>query len=181
MNYVILAGGSGTRLWPISRNSKPKQLSQLVGDLSMIEETYHRLGKNQSVFISTNSQFAPLIKKLLPDIPAENYIIEPDKRDTGPAMAFVAAWMSLKHPNNPMILLPSDHHIRDKRTFMEVIEAAENLINSRQVLINIGIQPTFPNTSLGYLEVGEEISKEAGVHVYEFKRKKEKPDTESES
>lgn len=117
MNYVILAGGSGTRLWPISRNSKPKQLSQLVGDLSMIEETYHRLGKGKQVFISTNDQFAPLIKKLLPEIPEENYIIEPEKRDNGPAIAFVAAWLSLNHPDEPMVLMPSDHHIRDQRTF----------------------------------------------------------------
>lgn len=176
MNYVILAGGSGTRLWPISRNSKPKQLSQLVGDLSMIEETYHRLGKGKQVFISTNDQFAPLIKKLLPEIPEENYIIEPEKRDNGPAIAFVAAWLSLNHPDEPMVLMPSDHHIRDQRTFLEVMEEAERLISERQVMVNIGIQPTFPNTALGYLEVSKEISRDRGVHVYQFVRQKEKPD-----
>lgn len=181
MNYVILAGGSGTRLWPMSRSSKPKQLTQLVSDLTMIEDSVRRLegiASNNQIFISTNDTFAPMIKELLPNIPNDQYIIEPEKRDTGPAMAFVAAWMSINHPDEPMILMPSDHFIRDQQNFQSVLNGIEKIINDTGVMVNIGIQPTFPNTHLGYLEVGGEISEYDGLRVYEFKRQVEKPDYE---
>ncbi len=179
MNYVILAGGSGTRLWPMSRDSKPKQLAQLVSDLTMIEDTVKRLdgiATTEQIFISTNATFAPMIQELLPEVPADHYIIEPEKRDTGPAMAFVAAWMSLQAPDEPMILMPSDHFIRDHQAFQEVLGATEQLIKDKGVMVNIGIQPTFPNTNLGYLEVGDIDTHSNGVHVYTFKRQVEKPD-----
>lgn len=182
MKYVILAGGSGTRLWPMSRLSKPKQLAALVSDLTMIEDTAKRLdglATWSDIYVSTNEQFAPLIKEVMPELPDDHYIIEPAKRDTGPAMAFVAAWLSTVAPDEPMMLMSSDHHIRDTAMFQQVLRTADQLVAEQGIMVNVGITPNFPNTSLGYLKVGEKLEEREGIHVYAFGGQKEKPDYET--
>lgn len=179
MNYVILAGGSGTRLWPMSRTAQPKQLAKLVSDVTMIEDTVRRLlviADWHQLFISTNANFAPLIQELLPDIPADHFIIEPEKRDTGPAMAFAAAWLSTVAPEEPMILMPSDHHIQDPEAFGRVLQLTDTLVREQGTMVNFGITPNFPNTNLGYLKVGEQLEDRDGMHIYAFGGQKEKPD-----
>ncbi len=182
MNYIILAGGSGTRLWPMSRTSKPKQLAAMVSDLTMIEDTVKRLdglATWEHIYISTNEAFAPLIKEVLPDLPDDHYIVEPAKRDNGPAMAFVAAWLSVLAPDEPMMLMSSDHHIRDTAMFQQVLRTADRIVAEQGTMVNFGITPNFPNISLGYLKVGEEVEDRDGIHVYTFGGQKEKPDYET--
>jgi mannose-1-phosphate guanylyltransferase len=179
MNYVILAGGSGTRLWPMSRALQPKQLASLVSDVTMIEDTVNRLSgiaESSQIYISTNAAFAPLIQELMPQIPVDHYIIEPAKRDTGPAMAFVATWLSLIAPDEPMMLMSSDHLIRDTKAFQETLLAAEEIIREQGTMVNFGITPNFPNISLGYLKIGPKLNEQRGIQVYEFGGQKEKPD-----
>ncbi len=179
MNYVILAGGSGTRLWPMSRAAQPKQLAKLVSDVTMIEDTIHRLldiADWKQIFISTNADFAPLIQELLPKIPADHFIIEPEKRDTGPAMALAAAWLSTIAPDEPMILMPSDHHIQDASAFQNVLKLTDTLVREQGSMVNFGITPNFPNTNLGYLKIGDQLEHRDGIHVYAFGGQKEKPD-----
>lgn len=179
MNFVILAGGSGTRLWPMSRALQPKQLAQLVSDVTMIEDTISRLEglvTRDNLYISTNATFAPIIKSLLPDLLEDHYIIEPERRDTGPAMAFAATWLSLKQPDEPMILMPSDHYINDAAMFRDVLNVTDALIREHKKMVNFGISPTFPNVSLGYLKIGKLLEDRNGVHIHEFGCQKEKPD-----
>lgn len=182
MNFVILAGGSGTRLWPMSRSSSPKQLTRLVTDVTMIEDTIARLkgiATEGNLYISTNAQFAPIIRDLVPSIPDDHYIIEPEKRDTGPAMAFVAAWLNRTAPDEPMVFLPSDHFIRDPKLFRDTFVAAEAVIRETGKLLDIGITPTFANTHLGYTKVGQLVEHRNGIHFYEFAGHAEKPDYET--
>lgn len=154
----------------------------MVSDLTMIEETVDRLqglAEPGEIYISTNEAFAPLIKQLLPAIPGDHYIIEPAKRDNGPAMAFVAAWLSLIAADEPMILMSSDHHIRDTKVFQETLRLTETIVREQGSMVNFGIAPSFANTSLGYLKIGQELDDKAGIHVYEFGGQKEKPDYET--
>lgn len=179
MKFVILAGGSGTRLWPISRSSNPKQFSRLVGELTMLQDTVRRLkplaGWDQ-IYISTNATFAPMIRELLPELSDDHIIVEPEKRDTGPATALAAARLSLDGGDEPMVLLPSDHYIKDEQMFVEVFRVAEALIIEQGTMVNVGITPTYPNVNLGYLNVGPLLEDRKGIHIHEFAGQKEKPD-----
>lgn len=182
MNYVILAGGTGTRLWPMSRNGQPKQLSKIASDVTMIEDTAARLegiATQENLFISTNAEFAKIIKRLLPAIPESHYIIEPEKRDTGPAMGYVAAWMSRIAPDEPMAFLASDHYIRNPKLYRETFLAAEKMIRETGKLLDIAITPTFPNPNLGYTRIGPLVHQEKDVSFYEFVGHSEKPDYET--
>lgn len=182
MNYVILAGGTGTRLWPLSRNLKPKQLSQLVTNVTMLQDTLERfegLATPESLYISTNPTFASMIQELVPSIPKDHYIIEPEKRDTGPAMAYVATWMSRVAPDEPMAFIASDHFIRDPKMYRATFRAAEQMIRDTGKLLDISVQPTFPSTTLGYTKVGELVEDRGGIHFYQFAEHKEKPDYET--
>lgn len=179
MNYVILAGGTGTRLWPMSRDLKPKQLSQLVTNVTMLEDTIERfvgLAEGSNLYISTNQTFASMIQELLPSIPKDHYIIEPEKRDTGPAMAYVATWMSRIAPDEPMAFIASDHFIRDPAMYRDTFRAAETMIRETGKLLDISVTPTFPSTTLGYTKIGKLIEDRKGIHFYQFAEHKEKPD-----
>lgn len=181
MNYVILAGGSGTRLWPMSRSASPKQLAKLVTNVTMIEDTINRLegvATPEQLYISTNERFAPVIREILPQIPKDHYIVEPEKRDTGPAMAFSAAWLSIHAPDEPMILMPSDHHVKDTVMWGKILQVTDQVIRETGKMVNFGITPTFPNVNLGYLKIGKELENRDGVKLYEFGGQKEKPDVE---
>ncbi|MBI4022875.1 mannose-1-phosphate guanylyltransferase [Candidatus Berkelbacteria bacterium] len=182
MNYVIMCGGSGTRLWPRSRFTQPKQFAQLVTELTMLEETVKRLdglATPANTYISTIGPFAPVVHRLLPKVPKDHYIIEPERRDTGPAMAFVAAWMSRVGADEPMILMPADHHIKNPAMYRATFSVGEALVRELGVMVNIGLPPTFPNTNLGYLKVGEELETRGGVHVFAFEGQREKPDAKT--
>lgn len=182
MNFVILAGGSGTRLWPMSRTKQPKQLAKLVTEFTMLEDTVHRLrglAEPKNLFISTNPTFAPMIQEILPNIPADHYIIEPDRRDTGPAMAYVATWMSRLATDEPMVFIPSDHFIRDAQVYRDTFKEAETVIRETGKLLTIVIAPTFPNPHLGYTKVGKVVEHRNGIHFYQFLGHTEKPDYET--
>ncbi len=179
MKFVILAGGSGTRLWPLSRTHKPKQFTKLMGQLTMYEETIHRfLGSRSAddLYVSTNATFAKLIQDISTDIDPSHFIVEPARRDTGPAMGFVAAMLELTDPDEPIAFIPSDHHIQNTERFLTMFRVAEELIQSKGVLVDVGVRPTFPNVHLGYMEIGAKLEKRQGITLYEFAGFKEKPD-----
>ena len=159
MNIVILAGGGGTRLWPMSRSDKPKQFTSLVSEATMLEETFNRF-KNKypinNIYFSVTPQTAKLVSKILPEIPEKNYIIEPEKRDTGPAMAFAAAYLSVKSdPDEPMAFIASDHYIKNPEILVNCLEEAEKIIQETGKMVDIAITPTSPATNLGYTKIGK--------------------------
>ena len=180
MNIVILVGGGGTRLWPMSRNNKPKQFNELISDLTMLEETFNRFKDKfplKNIYFSANKPTAKLTKKILPEIDDEHIIIEPEKRDTGPAMAYAAAYLYVhSDPNEPMAFIPSDHFIKDTELFINCFEEAEKVIEKTNNMIDIAIVTTFPNITLGYTKIGKLINENNGIKFYEFKGQIEKPD-----
>lgn len=175
---VILAGGVGTRLWPLGRKNNPKQFFPMVGDKPLIVETYNRFAaryKRDKIFFSvTKDLYAPL-KRIFPKISSRQFIIEPSRRDTAPAMGYVAAVLSLKNPDEPMVFVPSDHFILDNKKYLDCFKVAESLVKATGKLLDIGIAATFPSTVLGYTKIGALYKKISGVSVYNFAGHTEKP------
>ena len=181
MRIVILAGGTGTRFWPVSRSNKPKQLSKLVSEKTMIEETLDRFSDwpKEKIFISTTQDLLLKIKEVLPDFPESNYIVEPSLRDTAPAMGYVATCISRIDSEEPIVFIPSDHFIGDKEKFLLSIREAEKVILETGKLLDISVYPTSPTTTLGYTKIGNLFRQTNGIDFYEFLGHKEKPDLET--
>ncbi len=178
MRIVILAGGVGTRLWPMSRASKPKQFFDVLSDQPLLRDTYDRVAKAyrlEDIFVSVSPAFAEHVRNVLPELTDEQIIIEPDRRDTGPAMGFAAAVLSLSKPDEPTVFMPADHYIRDTDRFLTLLHVAEELVREEGVLVDIGVPPTFPSTALGYTKVGSVIAERKGVSVLAFAGHTEKP------
>ena len=181
MKIVILAGGGGTRLWPLSREQKPKQFSKIIGKKTLFEQTVERFlpaFDYKDIYVALNQALAPQAQELVPEIPVENYIIEPEKRDTAPAMGLVAAKLFNKFPDEPIAYIPSDHYIGDVERFVKIIKRADQLIRHTGKMIDIAVTPTFPSTVLGYTQVGIKIDSNDGIDVYEFRGHTEKPEFE---
>jgi len=144
----------------------------------MYEETIHRILQRwtkDDIYVSTNPGFAELIQELSADIDPSHFIIEPTRRDTGPAMGYVAAILELTDPDEPIAFIPSDQTIQNIPLFLDSFEVADEAIRSKGVLVDIGITPTFPNVHLGYTQIGKHATTEKGIELYEFAGHKEKP------
>ena len=181
MNYaVIMAGGSGTRLWPMSRKAKPKQLHNLVSDKSLIQETFERVSKAlpaKNIFISTTSQYAEEMKKQLPEIPEENFIIETSSRNTAPALAYIAKIISLRDKDATIATIASDHIVKNTDIFVNTLNVAFKSVEKYpDHLVAVGINPTKPDTGLGYIKMGSMKIELDGEKVFEVDKFVEKPD-----
>lgn len=177
---LILAGGSGTRFWPLSRNAKPKQLLDLFGKGTMLRQAVDRvtgLLPAGNIFILTNHLQEAEVRRQLPEIPAENIVAEPARRDTAPAVSLGVALVAARDPNANMIVLPSDALILDNAAFQSLADEALKLAGREQALITIGIKPTWPCPSYGYIERAGKLEDPALRHsCYEVLRFREKPD-----
>lgn len=177
-----MAGGQGTRLWPLSRRHTPKQFLSLLGEEAMLSQCYGRLRallQPSDIYVSCVPEFAPLVRRLLPELPADHLIAEPGRRDSGPAMAFVAKILSLHgHGQEPLAFIPTDHAIEHESRFLDTLRAGLELAAETNGFVDIGITPTAPLTTLGYTKIGEEIEKRHGVSVHRFLGHVEKPKAE---
>ena len=180
MFAVIMAGGQGTRLWPLSRIKKPKQLQALASEKTMIRETYERLlpkFKPEQIVVSTSPSFLDDIKKELNELPKENFIVEPFLMGTAAACGFVSKVLNLRDKNSSVIFLPSDHIISDKVEFINVLNFSESLINKYpKHILTIGINPTKPDVGLGYIQMDQQIESNKELKAFSVKRFVEKPD-----
>lgn len=181
MKIVILAGGAGTRLWPMSSKKKPKQFQKLVSDKTMLQETYKRVSfvNPEDIYVSTNAEYADFVRSELPNLPESNLILEPSVQDTGPCIGLAATLIAQKDPNAVMAVVYADHLVQDEDEFVEKLKAAEALALAEDTLNIIEVKAKYPNTNLGYVKIGRMLSEENGIEVYEFKEFKEKPDYET--
>jgi mannose-1-phosphate guanylyltransferase len=182
---VIMAGGVGTRFWPRSREKSPKQLLEILGKGTMIQNTVKRLEHlvdTDDIFIVTNKLQKALVAKQLPNIPEENIIIEPVVRNTAPCIGLAAIQVRRFDPKAVMIVLPADHVIENVVEFRRVLSLAVETAQQSSSLLTIGIQPTHPETGYGYIQ----MFNEAGEHnpyfskgVYKVKTFAEKPNLQT--
>ena len=175
---VILAGGSGTRLWPRSRQAYPKQFLDFTGQGTMLQETYRRLtplAPPQRILVVTNAQYVDIARRQLPDLPASHVIGEPLPRGTAAAVGLGAALAGHIQPDAIMASVHADHLILKPQAFRDALAAAAE-VAERGSLVTLGIKPTFAHTGLGYVEQGESLPAAAGHPVFRVVRFVEKPD-----
>lgn len=177
---VIMAGGTGTRLWPLSRASKPKQFLQLVGDTSLLQSTVAHITKvvpKERVFIMADSAKTKLAQEQLADHPKENFLIEPEARDNGPAIALATAEIIKRDQDALLAIFWSDHTIKNGEQFRRVIESSFVTAEAYpDHLISMGINPTYPATEFGYIKIGHEKKSPATEPVFTVDQFVEKPD-----
>lgn len=186
MYAVILAGGSGTRFWPLSREMTPKQLLRVFGDSTMIQQTVTRLNNSipvENIYIVTGERYAFDIKNQVLDVCGSdrfNMLIEPEGRNTAPAIGLAAIYIKKRSPDAVMAVMPSDHVILKKDAFQEVLEKAENLA-LKGYLTTIGIIPYRPETGFGYIKKGASLSRSKDLQGFKVECFVEKPDKKQAS
>jgi mannose-1-phosphate guanylyltransferase len=178
-----MAGGTGTRFWPRSRKSYPKQLLNIIGSRSMLQLTFDRIKKITSpdkILIITNNEQKSKIEDQLPEIPNENIIPEPIGRNTAPCIGLAATIIKkIQDQNEVMVVLPADHLIGNAASFVKTIKAGVDYIKSNECLLTLGITPTYPETGYGYIQARDKISDSRGMDIYKVKTFAEKPNKET--
>jgi mannose-1-phosphate guanylyltransferase len=168
---LLLAGGAGTRLRPLSSDDNPKQFLRIFGGRSLLQKTFARVAPiAQSIYVSTNEQYAAKCREDLPEIPDANILTEPDRRNTAPAIALSCFEIEARQGEAVVAVLATDHFIKDEDEFRRVLDSAFEFAASNDYLVTIGIPPTDPNTGYGYLQLGDEIAPGV-VHVERFTEK----------
>jgi mannose-1-phosphate guanylyltransferase len=175
-----MAGGGGTRLWPLSQPERPKQLLPLLGGRSLFALSVERLLSflpAGNVFVVTGAGLRDALHKTAPQLPPENFLVEPSPRNTAPAIAFALGMLRRRAPRFTMACLPADHFIANQREFQAVFSAA-TAAAERGYLVTLGIAPTGPNTGYGYIEEGKRMEDASGRPLFAVKRFTEKPNVE---
>lgn len=176
---VIMAGGSGTRFWPLSRASRPKQFLPLATSRPLIVETLARLkglAPPKQAYVVCGAVHAPMVKKALPALPKQNVIVEPQARNTAPAIALATAHVARRDPQGIVVVIPSDQHVADVPAFQASLTEAIAVARAGHI-VTLGIQPTRPETGYGYIQVGEVLSG-AARRVTRFAEKPDKATAE---
>jgi len=182
---VILAGGKGERFWPLSRQTRPKQFAALDGSgQSLLQATADRLlplaGSWASVWVITNAQLAAGVREQLPLLPEQNLLVEPEGRDTGPAVAWATETIARLYGQDAVVgIFPADHWIGDRAAFQATLISAATLAASQAAIATLGVAPTYPATGYGYIEWGGALGDFAGMEAYEVARFTEKPQRET--
>jgi mannose-1-phosphate guanylyltransferase len=175
---VIMAGGGGTRLWPVSRKERPKQLLPLIGQETLFQSTVKRLENlfpPERILVVTIEEQAQEMKQQAPEIPEENYLIEPAPRGTASVVGLAAMALKKRDANASMAILPSDHFIRNVDLFHYLLKTAFDVAENKY-LVTLGITPTSPSTAYGYIQQGKQVDGDYNYPVYTVGSFKEKPD-----
>lgn len=175
---VIMAGGGGTRLWPLSRKTRPKQMLSLFDERTLFQTAVQRLYDvfpPERVYVVTIQDQAKDLQAQCPEIPAENYMLEPMPRGTASVVGLAAAVLQERDPQAVMAVLTADHYIGNEGKFLQLLKAAYQLAE-QGYLVTLGIEPTFPSTGFGYIQYGSLLEAVAGMDVYRVARFTEKPD-----
>jgi mannose-1-phosphate guanylyltransferase len=179
MKIIIFCGGSGTRMWPMSRKSKPKQFQPLTGDKSMFRQQIDRLRegyKLEDIFISTGKQYKEMVLTEVPEISESNLLLEPEMRDTLGCVGYAIMMVQKKYPESIIATMwGADHYIRNSKELINSLKVAEKIASQENLIVNIDAKPTSPNINLGYMEMGKLLKEKDGYSIFEFVRQVEKP------
>ncbi len=180
MYLVILAGGHGTRLWPVSRKNSPKQSECFFDKKTLLQLTYDRAlkgFKKENIFISCGRSQFPLLSKQLKNVSKENFIIEPEAKGTAMAIGFACIKLLKKDENATIAIANSDHFIKQENEYLRILSLASKVVEKNpKKLMLVGIKPQYPETGYGYIELGKLFSKIKNDSIYNIIRFKEKPD-----
>lgn len=183
IKVLIMSGGRGTRMWPISNISHPKQFEGFLGKKSMFRETIERALKGFSkndIYIATNKNFAKHLKKQAPEIPEKNFILEPAMRDNLGAVALATSFIHHRHPNSVVVYLwGADHLVQDVDKFIKVLKLAAKKAQETNKIVFVDAKPTYPTVHNGWMKLGKEVDKVNGFKVYQLIRQVEKPNLET--
>lgn len=179
-NYVaIMAGGIGSRFWPMSRTEMPKQFLDILNlGRTLIQSTYDRFTRfipADNIYVVTSMQYKEIVKKQLPELKEENILCEPSRKNTAPCIAYISYKLHQKDNNANLICAPADHLILDPDAFVDTCQRALHFTSHIKALVTLGIKPTNPNTGYGYIQY-ESLA--AGENIYKVKLFTEKPDAE---
>lgn len=178
-NYfaVIMAGGVGSRFWPVSTSAYPKQFHDMMGvGETLIQLTYNRISTivhPNNILILTNERYKDIVQEQLPNIKEEQIVLEPAMRNTAPCILLAALKIKKMNPDGIMLVAPSDHWIKNKNAFVDNIRTSFKAASNNDMLITLGIKPTFPNTGFGYIQYDQEDV--TGDGLYKVSRFTEKP------
>ncbi|MBX6378519.1 MAG: mannose-1-phosphate guanylyltransferase [Clostridia bacterium] len=179
VHVLIMAGGRGERFWPRSRRSLPKQFLRLCGEGTLLQETFRRarrLVPPERILVATPAPYAALARQQLPDLPADNLVLEPVGRDTAPCIGLAALFVERADPAATLLVLPADHVIAGEERFLSTLAAAAAVASGGRHLVTIGIPPTRPETGYGYIRCGRRLGEVHGLPVWAVDRFVEKPD-----
>ncbi|MCO5238701.1 MAG: mannose-1-phosphate guanylyltransferase [Chitinophagaceae bacterium] len=176
-HYVaIMAGGIGSRFWPLSRTAFPKQFLDILNTgKTLIQETFNRFADfipKENIYIITSEEYIPIVKEQLPDVLHENILGEPSRKNTAPCIAYIAYKLKSINPEGRLICAPSDHLVTEQIAFKKVCFEALNFVRQNNALLTLGIKPTYPNTGYGYIQFEQY---EVSDNVYKVKTFTEKP------
>jgi mannose-1-phosphate guanylyltransferase len=176
---VIMAGGIGSRFWPISRTNNPKQFLDILGTgKTLIQMTYDRLRHlfdTDKIYVVTNQDYLELVKGQLPEVLHDNILLEPALKNTAPCIAYSVYKIFAKHPNANIAVLPSDHLITDEHEFLKRIQESLDFVTQNDAIVTLGIKPTRPDAGYGYIQY---FTEEQSQNIYRVKTFTEKPTIE---
>lgn len=179
MKLLILAGGSGVRLWPLSRISKPKQIQPFLDSATLLQRTWRRLRqgfKAQDIFISTTQIHLKEIKRQLPQLLSKNIIIEPQARNTAPAIGLAALVINKVFPKEIVATVNSDHYIGDNKAYIKALKSSEQSVRMfPENLLLLGIKPIYPEIGYGYIKLGPKLKNKNGINLFKVGYFTEKP------
>lgn len=176
---LIMAGGKGTRFWPLSTEEKPKQFLNLIGDKTMIQMTVDRIKPIipiERIFICTGEMYVELVKEQLPELPEKNIIVEPEGRNTAPCITLSALVINRYYNDSTMVVLPSDHLINNKDEFRKVIlESEDFIVKNNNAILTLGMEPSRAETGYGYIKCSKIKDKINDCEVIKVEKFVEKP------
>ena len=181
-HLVIMAGGIGSRFWPISKTSRPKQFLDILGCgktlIQLTVERFKGIVPPENVWVATSMEYKDLVREQLPDVPEQNLLFEPCRRNTAPCICYVSWKIKKRNPRANVIVTPSDHYITDVKAFQDAVSDCMEFSAETDAIVTLGIRPTHPETAYGYIKADLSYSSSRKKNIFRVDAFKEKPNKE---